>query len=73
MKWKALKTKVDYEAGSTRKRQIFAWLPTYVNGYIKWLSFYEVLEFYEVRIINTRVDNQDLSFKVTKWIEISRR
>lgn len=73
MKWKAKVTKADYEANVTRKRQVFALRPTYVNGYIYWFKWYEILEYNKVEAVTVLVDGEKLTFKVSQWVEISRR
>lgn len=73
MKWKSKITRADFEANATRKRQVFAFLPTYINGYIYWLSYYEVLEFNKIEAVTVWVDGEKLTFKISNWVELSRR
>lgn len=73
MKWKAKTTRADFEANATRRKQVFAWFPTYVNGFIYWLRFYEVLEYNKVEIINVIINGDKVAFKKSDWVEISRR
>lgn len=73
MRWKASVTKANYETGATRTRRVFALKPTYVNGEIVFLGFFEILEMYEVKIVQALVDGVLTSFKIAQWVEISRR
>lgn len=73
MKRLASLTKVEPADGSTRLRRKFAWFPTYVNGYIVWLEFFEILEAFLVQDVKVKDDGTDKFFRVGEWKKISNR
>ena len=66
-------TQPVYTPGTTRLKRVFAFLPTYVAGYIVWLSFYEILQGYIEQQYKLRVDGTDKGFVVGEWKDISKR
>jgi hypothetical protein len=66
-------TKPDYAPGATRLKRVFAFKPTYVAGYIVWLSFYEVLQGYIEQQYRLRVEGAEKGFVVGEWKDISKR
>lgn len=73
MVWKAKETRIDYPQGTNKLRRKRAWLPTYIDGNIVWLSLYEVLMIYVVTAYSTKINGNDAAFGVGKWIEVSKR
>jgi len=77
MVWKAKYTRANYANGTTRLKRVFAFLPTYVNGNIVWLSTYEVLQVYVVTEIlaalNADKPNEATKFINGKWVDASKR
>jgi len=77
MIWKAKYTKTDYAHGTTRLKRVFAWRPTYVDGDVVWLEFYEVLQVYEILRFALRLDpakpTEMTEFLVGKWVDVSKR
>lgn len=73
MKWKAKYTKTDYSNGSTRLKRVFAFLPAYVNGFIVWLSTYEILQAYIIEEFTITIEGKETLFANGKWKNLSKR
>lgn len=77
MIWKAKYTRADYANGTTRLKRVFAFLPTYIDGNIVWLSTYEVLQVYVISKVLAVLDptkpNEATEFKTSSWINVSKR
>lgn len=73
MKKPASLTIVEPANGSTRLKRKFAWLPTYVNGYMVWLEYYEILQAYIIEDLKVIDAGEDKFFRVGEWKDISKR
>lgn len=73
MRWKAKYTKADYQHGTTRLKQCFAWLPVYISGVIVWLEGYEVLQVYKIMNEKVIIDQQETLFTSGSWQNLSKR
>jgi hypothetical protein len=77
MIWKAKYTHAKYANGTTRLKRVFAFLPTYIDGNIIWLSTYEILQAYVIQTTLAMLDlnepNKATKFESGSWIDISKR
>jgi hypothetical protein len=77
MVWKAKYTKANYANGTTRLKRVFAFLPTYVDGNIVWLSTFEILQVYVVKevlaALNVEKPNEATKFLTGQWVDASKR
>ena len=73
MNWKAKTSKAHFEPNSTRIRRVFAFKPTYVNGTIVWLSFFDILEYYKVEFVQVDLKGEKTTFKIGNWVELDRK
>ncbi len=68
----AVYTESKTEPNSTRLKRVFAWIPTYVNGFTVWLEHYEVLQAYIVLPYKLKVNGEDKAFLVGAWTDIDK-
>jgi hypothetical protein len=73
MKWPAKHTRIEPLAGTTRINNRFAWLPTYINGFIVWLSWFEALQVYRITEEKVTIDDKTVTFLPGKWVNITKR
>lgn len=73
MQWKSRYTKADYANGSTRLKRRFAWLPVYISGTYVWLEGYEILQVFVVTRQVAVIDEEEKSFNLSKWVDLSKR
>jgi len=73
MKWLAKHTKTDYSNGATRLKRFFSWLPIYISGKMIWLEMYEVLQVYEIKTYAVIIEDKEVVFKVSNWVNLSKR
>lgn len=73
MRWLGRYTKAETTPGTTRLKRVFAFVPTYVMGYIVWLGYYEILQGYIEQQYKLKVEGQDKAFVVGEWKDISKR
>ena len=67
MKWRISKN--TYKNGETMLIKKFAFMPVFINGFLIWLSFYDILKAYVVTTTSTDVG----TFENAKWVIVSKR
>jgi hypothetical protein len=63
----------DPESGTTRLKRVFAWRRTEIDGIVVWLEHFEVLEGFITFDYKVMVDGEIKLFKVSRWMELSKR
>jgi hypothetical protein len=61
------------EAGASRLRRKFAWLPIRISDDYVWLEFYEILQAYLVTPVVLPIKGKPTTFTLGKWTDISTR
>lgn len=69
MVWRAKISRPLYADKTLKTRLKFAWLPTYIEGYIVWLSSYEVLQMFVIKLYPI---SDGKAFQTSEWVSVSK-
>lgn len=73
MRFKTKFVFTDPEAGTTRLKRVFAWLPIIISGEKIWLEYYEELQGFIVLDYKVLIDGSAKGISVSDWVTLSKR